>query len=68
MNKSKKSCSFSLFLKSQIPLTMQHKTKHEDHQRRKDEVANFWRTWMSANITKKDRRRNSNMREEPSSS
>ena len=52
MYKSKKSCSFSLFLKSQIPLTMKHKTKHEDHQRREDEVANLWRIWMSANITK----------------
>ena len=33
---------------------MEHKTKHEDHQRREDEVANLWHTWMSANITKKD--------------
>ena len=31
---------------------MEHKTKHEDHQKREDEVANLWRTWMSANHTK----------------
>ena len=26
---------------------MEHKTKHEDNQRRENEVANVWRTWMS---------------------
>ena len=32
------------FQNSQISLTMEHKMKHEDHQRGEDEVANLWRT------------------------
>jgi hypothetical protein len=31
---------------------MEHKTKHEDNQKRENEVANFWRTWMSKTLTK----------------
>ena len=31
---------------------MEHETKHKDHQRREDEVANFWRTWIREILTK----------------
>ena len=31
---------------------MEHKTKHEDHQRRENEVANICRTWMTRTLTK----------------
>ena len=41
MHKSKKSCSFLLFLKIKISLTMEHETKNEDHQTREEEVANL---------------------------
>ena len=43
------------FQKSQISLTMKHETKHKDHQRREDEVANLWRTWMSEISTKHEK-------------
>ena len=32
--------------------SMKHETKHIDHQRREDEVANFWSNWMSEIPTK----------------
>jgi len=31
---------------------MEHKTKHKDHQRREDDVANLWRSWTSEIPTK----------------
>ena len=31
---------------------MKHETKHKYHQKREDEVANFWSTWMSEIPTK----------------
>ena len=31
---------------------MEHETKHEDNQRREDEIANLWRTWINETPTK----------------
>ena len=40
------------FQKSQISLTIEHKTKNKDYQWREDEVTKLWRTWMTRTLTK----------------